>query len=230
MTRLAAAILALAVLPTPTAQAQAPDSVEDSANALRYWITACVADLPGPPECPPPRYRADGAILRGVYRVPSPVLRGTFRAVDRTSYATFAAVPLVQGGVALARGASVRPALASVAAEGAAGLVVTGLKSVLGRERPYVAEPDIAPRTRGARIHAVGDRSYSLPSGHAALAFATATGVALDDRRLAGPAYAWATTVAAARLWHGVHYPSDVIAGAALGFVAGAAAHVILGR
>lgn len=222
-------LLATLSLAAP-ARAQDTPAAPDSATLLRYPITACIDDARGVPTCPPLRYRSDGAILRAVYRTRSPILRGAYRAVDATSYATFAAVPLVQGTVALVRGESLRPALVTVAAEGAAGLAVGGLKALLGRERPYVAEPDVAPRTRGARIHAVGDHSYSLPSGHAALAFATATSISLADRRTAVPAYAWATTVSAARLWHGVHYPSDVLAGAALGFVAGAAAHAVLGR
>ena len=234
MRALPASLVLASLAAAGTAHAQtfeaAPDSVAASEDSLRYWITACIDGPHDRPVCPPLRYRTDGAMLRRVYRTPSPVLRGTFRAIDATSYATFAAVPVVQGAAALARGMSLRPALATLAAEGAAGIAVTGLKAVLARERPYVAEPDIAPRIRGGRVHAVGDHSYSLPSGHAALAFATATSVALADRRTAVPAYAWATTVSAARLWHGVHYPSDVIAGAALGFVAGAAAHVVFGR
>ena len=230
MRRTTASLVLVSLAGAGPVRAQSPAAPQESAAALRHPVTACIDDARGVPTCPPARYRSDGAILRSVYHTRSPALRGTFRAVDATSYATFVAVPLVQGGIAVVRGESARPALATVAAQGAAGLAVGGLKAMLGRERPYVAEPDIAVRTRGARIHGVGDHSYSLPSGHAALAFATATSVALADRRAAIPAYTWATTVSAARLWHGVHYPSDVIAGAALGFVAGAAAHAVLGR
>ena len=226
------AVLVAAVL--AAAPVRGPGAAGDSlAPPLRYPITVCVpldASERALRDCPPEPYLRDGAGLRAVYRTRSPVLRATFRAADATSYAAFAAVPAALAAHALATGGSVRPALATLAAEGAAAVVVTGLKGMLRRERPYLAEPDIAPRVAGARVHAIGDRSYSLPSGHSALAFATATGVALAHPRAALPAYGWATTVAAARLWHGVHYPSDVLAGAALGFVVGAAAHVVIGR
>ena len=236
----AAAPVARAQTPADTpapvpALVEAPAPAGSPVARLRYPVTICT-EMQGESAgslariCPPAAYRRDGAVLRAVYRTPSPVLRGTFRAVDATSYAAFAAVPAGLAAVALAGDGSYRPALVAVAAEGAAAVAISGLKTVLRRERPYVAEPDIAVRARGARIHGVGDRSYSLPSGHSALAFAAATSVALAHPRAAVPSYAWATTVAAARLWHGVHDPSDVLAGAAIGFVAGAAAHAAIGR
>ncbi len=230
--RTAVPVAALAVLAAAPVRGQG--AVGDSlATRLRYPITVCVpvdAQTPALRDCPPEAYLRDGAALRAVYRTRSPVLRATFRAADATSYAAFVAVPAAMAASALATDGSLRPALATFAAEGAAAVVVTGLKRHLRRERPYLAEPDIAPRVDGVRVHAIGDRSFSLPSGHSALAFATATSVALAHPRAALPAYGWATTVAAARLWHGVHYASDVLAGAALGFVAGAAAHVVIGR
>lgn len=67
-----------------------------------------------------------------------------------------------------------------------------------------------------------GSSGYSFPSGHAAVAFATA---AVLDRhhswRIALPAYALATYVAASRLHENVHNLSDVVFGAALGTIAG---------
>ena len=57
----------------------------------------------------------------------------------------------------------------------------------------------------------------AFPSGHAATAFAAATVIAWDSRRLAIPAYALAALVAWSRVYVGVHWPLDVIGGAALG-------------
>jgi undecaprenyl-diphosphatase len=60
-------------------------------------------------------------------------------------------------------------------------------------------------------------RSTSFPSGHAASAAAFATGVALEIPALAAPVGALAAAVGASCVVTGVHYPSDVAAGFAIG-------------
>ncbi|MGW7098990.1 phosphatase PAP2 family protein [Streptomyces sp. NPDC054838] len=65
----------------------------------------------------------------------------------------------------------------------------------------------------------------SFPSGHSASAFAFTTGLALEAPgwgALLAPA---AASVAFSRVYTGVHYPSDVVAGAALGVAAGLVVH-----
>jgi undecaprenyl-diphosphatase len=57
----------------------------------------------------------------------------------------------------------------------------------------------------------------SFPSLHAANFFALAFFAARADRRLAAPAYAVAAAVALSRVYGGVHWPSDIIGGAAWG-------------
>jgi len=59
--------------------------------------------------------------------------------------------------------------------------------------------------------------STSFPSGHAASAFAFATGVATAAPRAALPLSAAAALVSYSRVHTEVHYPSDVIVGAVLG-------------
>ena len=63
--------------------------------------------------------------------------------------------------------------------------------------------------------------STSFPSGHSAsaLAFAVAVGDVLPALRL--PLRAAAATVAFSRVYTGVHYPGDVLVGAATGAVLG---------
>jgi undecaprenyl-diphosphatase len=42
------------------------------------------------------------------------------------------------------------------------------------------------------------------------------------------PAAVWASAMGVARVWHGVHYPSDVAVGAAIGIASGAAVHFLM--
>jgi len=59
--------------------------------------------------------------------------------------------------------------------------------------------------------------SYSFPSGHTASAAAFATAVSLEVPILAAPAFLLASAVGYSRVYTGVHYPGDVVAGAGLG-------------
>jgi membrane-associated phospholipid phosphatase len=60
-------------------------------------------------------------------------------------------------------------------------------------------------------------RSSSFPSGHAASAFAFATGAGNAQPVLSSPLRAVATLVGYSRVHTGVHYPADVLAGAFIG-------------
>jgi len=82
------------------------------------------------------------------------------------------------------------------------------------RERPYVALYD-AVRLIGEPL-----TSKSLPSDHASMAFAIAASVALLHPRLGAVFLAAAIAVASGRVFTGVHYPSDVLAGMFVGTLA----------
>lgn len=60
---------------------------------------------------------------------------------------------------------------------------------------------------------------YAMPSGHTSGVFATATALSLSYPKwyVIAPAYVWASSVGFSRMHLGLHYPSDVLAGAALG-------------
>jgi membrane-associated phospholipid phosphatase len=85
------------------------------------------------------------------------------------------------------------------------------LKRIVNRQRPVYNYPDIQAL--------VYERYYSFPSGHASNAFCTATSLSLNFKKwyVALPAFAWAGVVGYSRMHLGVHYPSDVLAGAIVG-------------
>ncbi|HTK60217.1 MAG TPA: phosphatase PAP2 family protein [Candidatus Baltobacteraceae bacterium] len=64
----------------------------------------------------------------------------------------------------------------------------------------------------------------SFPSAHATFAFALAAGVALHNKKWGNALFLMAALVAFGRVAAGVHYPSDVVAGALVGLLAGALA------
>lgn len=58
----------------------------------------------------------------------------------------------------------------------------------------------------------------SFPSGHAAVSFALAFAIYWGDKKLGAIAFVIAAVISLARILVGVHYPSDVFAGAAVGY------------
>jgi membrane-associated phospholipid phosphatase len=136
-------------------------------------------------------------------------MRGLSRAADHSKlwFATAAALAILGGhsGRLAARKGLVSLGIASAFAN----LVA---KPLTTRRRPERREAEEL-----ARRHVQMPRSSSFPSGHAASAFAFATGAAAAQPMLSAPLRALATLVGYSRVHTGVHYPADVLAGAFIG-------------
>lgn len=101
-------------------------------------------------------------------------------------------------------------------------LVYKGLKQRLVRERPYVRHGEIVCGT------APLDR-YSFPSGHTLHAVSFTVLYGGFEPALLIVMVPFAVLVAASRIILGLHYPSDVIAGTAIGAVLGTTAVALAG-
>jgi len=85
------------------------------------------------------------------------------------------------------------------------------IKHIVKRRRPFIQNLNIVPVYRAG--------STSFPSGHASTTFSTATALVMTYPKwyVIVPALFWAGSVSYSRMYLGVHYPTDVAAGAALG-------------
>ncbi|SDN95395.1 phosphatase PAP2 family protein [Actinacidiphila guanduensis] len=86
------------------------------------------------------------------------------------------------------------------------------VKSIVGEQRPCRTL-----HVTGTVEACPGLGDYSFPSNHAAIAVAAAVALLFADRRLGLVAAPFALALALSRVWIGVHYPHDVLAGIVVG-------------
>jgi membrane-associated phospholipid phosphatase len=167
--------------------------------------------------------RVDRAAYRAVAGTSTPLLDGPLRQVSH--FANFSKPWfLVAGVLALFGGArGRRAALTGVGAIGLTSFVVNQPMKLAGeRGRPDRTTLGV-PESRWVRMPS----STSFPSGHSgsAAAFAVSVGDVLPRLRL--PLRAAAAVVIFSRVYTGVHYPGDVVVGAAVGALLGRATSTV---
>lgn len=168
----------------------------------------------------------DRLAYRAVAQLSTPRLDEPLRRLS--SFANHSKPWFVAAGVLAVVGGPTgrRAAVTGVAAIGVASLVVNQpMKLLGGRRRPERSRHGV-PQPRWVPM----PTSTSFPSGHSAsaAAFAVAVGDGIPSLRI--PLGLAATAVAFSRVYTGVHYPGDVLVGAATGALLGRMTSTLVGR
>jgi diacylglycerol kinase family enzyme/membrane-associated phospholipid phosphatase len=154
---------------------------------------------------------ADRAISRAISALPPSPFDSAMKAVSTAanhSVLWFAVAALLASRRGASRKAAARGVLAIAGASATANAV---LKPMLPRRRPAASE------LPAYQTLASPPTSSSFPSGHSASAAAFTTALALESPRLGLAVAPLATAVAYSRIHVGVHWTSDVVAGAGVG-------------
>ena len=90
-------------------------------------------------------------------------------------------------------------------------MMTWSLKKIVDRDRPAIRDP--------AFVAVINKEGPGFPSGHTSLAFSMATSLSMKYPKwyVIVPAFTYAGFTGYSRLYLGVHYPTDVLAGALVG-------------
>jgi len=159
------------------------------------------------------KYNLDQHILMEMMEDRTPGATKVFTGISNTTEMAAIAVPaaVVLAGLIDHNSTTLKKGLYLAESAAATTFVTFGMKYAFQRSRPYLVTPGLTKVSGGG--------GPSFPSGHTSVAFATATSLTLAFPKwyVAVPAYVWAASVGYSRMYLGVHYPTDVLAGAVIG-------------
>jgi undecaprenyl-diphosphatase len=157
----------------------------------------------------------DIRLLKAIYENRDPFFDLTFIAITNSAAVIAFGVPLILLILAVKRKNIVlrREALTILLSVAISAIAANLLKYAVDLPRPFEIYPFIVKLSSGG--------SPSFPSGHTADAFAFAVALGLVYRKwyFYIPCLVWASLVGYSRMNLGVHFPSDVLAGAIIGIV-----------
>jgi undecaprenyl-diphosphatase len=171
------------------------------------------------------RLPLDEPLMRLLNGLSSPAVDAMTTWLGRPIFDWAWAAIAMLGVIALLRRQAIGPLIGALGATGLTDLIGARLlKPGFHRMRPFDALP--------GTVHQAFPASHlgSMPSLHAANAFAMAAVLSWAAPRLSPLLYGFASLVALSRVVGGVHWPSDVVAGALLGSAVGLAACWVLRR
>ncbi len=155
----------------------------------------------------------DYKVLKNLGNLHSPADNNFQKFISNSAPYISMGTPIVMVGAGLI---SKNKALTQQGLQTGAALTVTVgttflIKKLVNRPRPYLTYPDLKNLST--------EGSASFPSGHTSTAFSIATSLSMNYRKwyVIAPAYIWAGATGYSRMYQNVHYPTDVLAGAALG-------------
>ncbi len=157
--------------------------------------------------------RMDERILEQLAANRTDAQTAIFRTISNANNYVNIAIPagVLLKGVIENDAAAKKNALYIATSTAATYLFNLAIKQLVKRPRPFITDVHLVP------VYRPGE--YSFPSGHTSSVFSAVTALsrAYPKWYVIAPSFLWAGAVGYSRMYLGVHYPTDVTAGALLG-------------